>query len=212
MGRAHHGYALSTIEQGVYAVQRWGADLGVEALSADAEVKRAMKVAARLAVPAGRQKLPLDRGDLRAVVYHLASKGQEDYIAVRDRAMMLLGWAGILRCSEMVGIHWEHIRFSGSGVMINIPRSKTDQAGQGQWVFVAACKQNGIMCPVIALQWLRDFYIRQGERQPVGPVFRGRAGWREVCPCQGHGGRAALQAVGDSGCAGLAVVCSAFAA
>lgn len=60
IGRAQHGNALSTIEQGVHAVQRWGADVGIEHLAADAEVWRALKVAAKLTVPPGRQKLPLD--------------------------------------------------------------------------------------------------------------------------------------------------------
>jgi hypothetical protein len=40
--------------------QQWGADLGIEGLSADAEAKRTWMVAARVAVPAGRQQLPLD--------------------------------------------------------------------------------------------------------------------------------------------------------
>jgi len=115
IGRAQHGYALSTIEQGVYAVQRWGADLGIEQLAANSEVQRALKVAARLAVPTGRQKLPLDRRDLRLAVYELASRGQQDYVSVRDRAMLLLGWSGMFRSSELVGIDWEHVPSASQG-------------------------------------------------------------------------------------------------
>jgi hypothetical protein len=37
VGRAMQGYALSTIEQGVYAVARWGADLTCEALAGDGQ-------------------------------------------------------------------------------------------------------------------------------------------------------------------------------
>lgn len=67
------------------------------------------------------------------MVYGMASRGQQDschisYVAVRDGALMLLGWAGMFRSSELVGVEWEHVKFSGSGVMIHIPRSKTDQA------------------------------------------------------------------------------------
>jgi integrase len=175
IGRAQHGYALSTIEQGVYAVQRWGVDLGMDPMSSDKEVQRASKVAAKIAVPAGSQKLPLDRRDLRSVVYELASRGQTDYVAVRDRALFLLGWAGMFRSSELVGIDWADVQFKQSGVMIYVPQSKTDQAGQGQWVFVAACEREGLMCPVVALQWLREFYVQQGESVSVGTVFRGRA-------------------------------------
>ena len=139
-------------------------------------MQRALKVAARLAVPAGRQKLPLSRSDLRRAVYELASRGQEDYVGVRDRALLLLGWAGMFRSSELVGVDWEHIAFRDAGVMVYVPRSKTDQAGQGAWVFVASCREDGVMCPVRALQRLSEFYIMQGERFPVGPVFRSRAG------------------------------------
>jgi integrase len=177
MGRADHGYALSTIEQGVYAVQRWGLDLGVEALAADREVQRALKVAARLAVP-GQQKLPLDRRDLRKVVAELAGWGPSNYIGVRDRALFLVGWAGMFRSSELVGVRWEHVRFTRKGVLIYLPRSKTDQAGKGAWVFIAACPDDGLMCPVLALKWLREFYIQQGESGQTGPVFRGRGGVR----------------------------------
>jgi integrase len=149
--------------------------LGLESLSADAEVQRALKVAAKQAVPAGRQKLPLSRPTLRSIVSALASRGQQDYVGVRDRAMFLLGWAGMFRSSELVGVEWEHLRFFGSGVMIYIPRSKTDQAGEGQCVFVASCQADGLLCPVVALKWLREFYVRQGESSPTGPVFRSRA-------------------------------------
>lgn len=54
IGRAEHGYALSTIEQGVYAVARMALDQGVEGLTSDLEVKRAMKVACKLAGPCGQ--------------------------------------------------------------------------------------------------------------------------------------------------------------
>jgi len=57
-----------------------------------------------------------------------------------------------------------------------VSRSKTDQAGQGAWVFLASCEAEGLMCPVVALRWLQAFYVRQGESDPSGPVFvAGRA-------------------------------------
>lgn len=150
IGRAEHGYALSTIEQDVYAVARWGADRGVSGLAADPEVQRALKVAAKKAVPQGQQKLPLDRRDLREILFSLAVMGDEDYVGVRDQALFLLGWAGMFRSSELVGIQWRDVVFASSGgVMVYIPQSKTDQAGQGAWVFVAECAQE----PICALCW-----------------------------------------------------------
>jgi integrase len=138
-----------------------------------------MAVAAKIAIPAGKQKLPLDRRDLRLVLVDLAARGGDDHIAVRDRALFSLGWAGLLRSGELVGVDWEHVDFRSSGVMLYIPRSKTDQAGQGAWVFVAECEEDGLMCPVVALRWLRHYYVQRGEAQPSGTVFRSWPGQRK---------------------------------
>jgi len=175
VGRAVQGYALSTIEQGVYAVARWGADLGSGQLANDGEVRRALKVAAKLAVPKGRQKLPLDRRDLRRIVYELAARGDADFTGVRDRAMFLLGWVGMFRSSELVGVDWQDLSFAETGgALVHVPRSKTDQAGQGAWVFVAACPEEPLMCPVASLRVLKAL-LQGGERSLLlkGPVFRG---------------------------------------
>jgi site-specific recombinase XerD len=170
VGRAQHGYALSTIEQGVYAVSRWALDLGVEGLAAELEVRRAMKVAAKLAVPSGQQKLPLDRRDLAAVADMLQKRGSWDFLGARDRALFLVGWSGMFRSSELVGISWEDVRERPKGLLLFMPRSKTDQAGEGAWVFIARCAQEK-MCPVRAVQRLRRFACRDRDGQPVGAVF-----------------------------------------
>jgi hypothetical protein len=45
----------------------------------------------------------------------------------------------MFRCSELVSIKWEHLRFPNrGGVMIFVPGSKTDQGGAGAWVWLAA--------------------------------------------------------------------------
>eukprot|EP00775_Hariotina_reticulata_P001773 gene1773-biopygen3211 len=172
VGRAMNGYALSTIEQGVYAVARWGADLGKEHLSSDFEVRRALKVAAKTAVPKGHQKLPLDRRDLRRVVYHLVGAARDGFVHVRDRALFLLGWAGMFRSSELVGLKWCDVSFTPSaGALLHISRSKTDQGGRGALVFIAPCTHEVLMCPVAALKRLRGLVGTSD-----GPVFTSRAG------------------------------------
>lgn len=180
VGRAMQGYALSTIEQGVYAVARWGADLGREQLASDPEVRRALKVAAKLAVPKGLQKLPLDRRDLRRVVYHLADRGDHEFVGVRDRALFLLGWVGMFRSSELVGVRWRDVCFAESGgALIYVPRSKTDQAGQGAWVFIASCPEESLMCPVAALRSLKALADHGGQQVASGGfVFTGGLGGR----------------------------------
>jgi integrase len=54
-----------------------------------------------------------------------------DLAGLRDRALFLVGLAGAFRRSELVGIDVTHLRFEAIGVRVRIPRSKTDQEGEG---------------------------------------------------------------------------------
>lgn len=83
----------------------------------------------------------------------------------RNRALLLVGFAGAFRRSELVGIDVEHLTFSDEGgVRILVPRSKTDQAGEGQAVWISG---GAALCPVKALKaWLEVGKISSG------PVFR----------------------------------------
>jgi len=98
------------------------------------EVQLGMAVVAKLAPPPGAgQKLPLDRRGLRKVVYDLRALGEGSYLGRRDTALMTVGWAGMFRSSQLVGIGWESVSFtSKGGVLIYVPSSKTDQAGEGR--------------------------------------------------------------------------------
>jgi integrase len=164
VGRAMHGYRLSTIECGVSAVARWGSEQGGGDLTSSPIVQQSLRVAAKYAVPSNQQKLPLDRADLRKVVVGLRER--KDFIGRRDAALFLVGWAVMCRVSELVAINWRDVHFQDSrGVMIYVPSSKTDQAGEGAWVFVAEARDDPVMCPVRALKELQSRY------GGTGPVF-----------------------------------------
>lgn len=84
------------------------------------------------------------------------------FIDLRDRALLLLGFSGAFRRSELVGIDLEHISFDVEGISIHIPHSKTDQAGEGQHVEIPR-KSNAINCPIDALiSWLKASGITSG--------------------------------------------------
>jgi integrase len=172
VGRALHNYRLSTIESGVAAVARWGYECGMEGLSSDPLVKHALRVAARVAVPSsGNQKLPLDAADLAKVVRMLQDRG--DFIGDRDAALFLVGWAGMFRCSELAAMEWRSLQFvEGQGIMVYVPSSKTDQVGEGAWVFLAQAPagKDPLLCPVRALSVLKQ---RVGSS---GAVFTSYAG------------------------------------
>ena len=84
--------------------------------------------------------------------------------ATRDRALLLIGFAGAFRRSELVALNLEDIEETAEGLRVTIRRSKTDQEGHGH---VIAIPRGVIACPVTALKaWLEAAGITQG------PVFR----------------------------------------
>lgn len=82
----------------------------------------------------------------------------------RDRALLLIGFGGALRRSELVDLKVNDIDWRPGGALLHIGRSKTDQEGKGQVVVVP----NGHRLePIAALRaWLEAACIRQG------PLFR----------------------------------------
>lgn len=74
-------------------------------------------------------------------------------IDYRNRALLLVGFFGAFRRSELVGIKWSDITFVPEGMEILVTRSKTDQGGEGQVCAVPA-SDHPFLCPVAALmQW-----------------------------------------------------------
>jgi integrase len=93
--------------------------------------------------------------------------------ASRDRALLLVGFAGGFRRSELAAIKVEDIHEHKRGVTIFVPISKTDQEKQGREVELPfGCQPDTtplaeLICPVRALrQWLKQSGIK------TGPVFR----------------------------------------
>jgi integrase len=112
---------------------------------------------------AQRQVAPILVDDLRAMVGALP----DNLLGVRDRALLLLGFAGAFRRSELVGLDINDIAFTRDGLEINLRRSKTDQDGHGRKIGVAFGSAP-TTCPVRALKdWL------DAARITSGPVLRG---------------------------------------
>ena len=73
-----------------------------------------------------------------------------DAPGLRDRALLLIGYAGALRRVELVGIDRERVGFDATGIRLTLPRSKGDQEGAGALVDVPG-GTNSDTCPVRAL-------------------------------------------------------------
>jgi len=77
-----------------------------------------------------------------------------DPIAMRDKALLLVGWAGALRRSEIAALDRKHAVFTPEGVQLTIASSKTDQEGQGELIPIEPAG-NPDLCPVAALRaWI----------------------------------------------------------
>jgi site-specific recombinase XerD len=82
--------------------------------------------------------------------------------ALRDRALLLLGWTGAFRRSELVALDVEHLTFTPEGVKAYIGKSKTDQSGRGAEVAIPIAR-DADLCAIRAIrEWMTSASITQG--------------------------------------------------
>ena len=111
---------------------------------------------------------PLSLADLRQIV---ATIDHTTVRGVRDTAILLLGFAGALRRSELAALTLADLEAQPGGVLLHLRRSKTDQEARGQVVGVAH-GHHTFTDPVAALDaWL---ILRGGQPGPVFTSLRGR--------------------------------------
>jgi len=92
-----------------------------------------------------KSKKPILINDLKLIIKVI------DKDKIRDKALILIGFAGGFRRSELVNIYKEDIEFVSEGVKILIKRSKTDQSGEGT-IKAIPYFDNQEFCPVLALK------------------------------------------------------------
>jgi site-specific recombinase XerD len=98
-----------------------------------------------------------------------------DTRSIRNNAIILLGFAGGFRRSEIVGLNISDLAFEAGVLRVILRRSKTDQAGEGRTIVIVP-GENPQTCPVAAVRaWLKEADI---EHEGDSPVFRpvGRTG------------------------------------
>ena len=119
--------------------------------------------------------------DLRRIVRLLPA----DLAGVRDKALLLLGFAGAFRRSELVAITLNDLSLSNAGVVVTVRRSKTDQEGAGRDVGIPRSRRSGsTTCPVAALEsWLHEIrkFVNLGAEDPVfRAIDHGKPGRRRL--------------------------------
>ena len=109
-----------------------------------------------------KAKKPILINELKSII-NVIDKDQNEKIRAKNRALILIGFAGGFRRSELVAILFEDIDFVPEGVKIFIKRSKTDQSGEGMTKGIPYFS-NPDYCPVISLKnWLEKSEIKSGK-------------------------------------------------
>ena len=114
-------------------------------------------------------KKPLLINHLKSLINVINDQKIEDIKKLRDKSIILIGFGGGFRRTELISINYEDLEFVPEGVKIIIRRSKTDQFGEGM-IKGLPYFPNETFCPVVNLKkWLEISKIKSG------PIFRGFA-------------------------------------
>lgn len=156
------GYKFNTILRRLATISRRHTVVNAPNPVESGEVSTALGGISRRKANRVRRVDPVVRDDLVKMLSHVdtTKKGK------RDRALLLIGWAGAFRASELAAIDYEDIAWFSEGIVVTVRKSKTDQ----QWKGVQKPIQRAPgspLCPVAALEaWLNTSGIT------MGAVFR----------------------------------------
>ncbi|MGA1860965.1 tyrosine-type recombinase/integrase [Azospirillum sp. 11R-A] len=104
---------------------------------------------------------------------------------VRDTALVLVGFAGALRRSELCSLTWGDVRSAAGGLTVTLRTSKTDRDAKGQSVGIP--RVGGPLCPVAALTAWRKALLAAGHTVSTSdPVFRDVSRWGHVAAAALH--------------------------
>ena len=108
-------------------------------------------------------KKPLLIKDLKLLIQAIDKSKEKNIRKIRDKALVLIGFSGGFRRSELVDIEHEDIEFVEEGVKIFVKRSKTDQSGEGMTKAIPYF-ENINFCPVKALKkWVVAAELKDGK-------------------------------------------------
>jgi integrase len=153
---------VGSIQRRMNAIAEAHKAVGVDSPTHHAMVANTMKGIRRTLGTAPAQKSPTLTDDIRAMV----DATDAGIIGVRDRALVLLGFAGAFRRSELVSLDVADCALGKDGLTVALRRGKTDQDGAGRKIGIPY-GSNPETCPVRTLQaWIEIAGITSG------PLFR----------------------------------------
>ncbi len=135
-------------------------------------VKKVLKGNRRLHAKPKHKAKALDLNSLKRLIEHLDSQ-RSSTKKIRDKALILIGYFGGFRRSELATLTMENISWHSDGMIINLTKSKTNQECDDQ--LRAIPSSNPPFCAVYALKkWLQIAKITEGF------IFRGVTRWEHV--------------------------------
>jgi integrase len=157
---ADSGLKAASIEQARWAINARHKLNGLPAPGDTEQVKVVVAGIKRTIGSRQTQKAALTIEHLRGVTF------ADTLTGMRDKALLLVGFAAGLRRSEISTLCVENLEYLEDGVRIHIPSSKTDQEGRGEFVDIVP-SVNPAACPVAALSdWLGASAILSGALFP----------------------------------------------
>jgi len=156
-----NGRSVATIERALVALGHAAVACGLPSPRSHPALLEVVRGARRRIGVAPRQKRAITVAQLRAMSLSLG----EGKRALRDRALLVAGYAGAFRRSELVALDLEDVSWTEQGVLLRVRRSKTDQEGKG----TSKALPTGSSAATCPSRTLRAWLEVRGEA--AGPVF-----------------------------------------
>ncbi|UZE94527.1 tyrosine-type recombinase/integrase [Alkalimarinus alittae] len=171
-----HAESLNTrtLEVRLTALSQWHRFQGFNDPAQDPTVRKTLKGIGRTHGKPKKKAQALRLQDMVTMLTHLNQQAPS-LKRTRDKALLLIAYFGGFRRSELVMIEAGHLSWEPEGLIIELPKSKTDQEGKG--MLRAIPYGSKTVCPVTSLkEWLADSDISEG------PVFRPVNRWGQLQP------------------------------
>lgn len=153
-----------TLHRRLTAIKQWHLTQGFADPTSHPYIRKTITGIKNIHGKPKEKALALTLDDLKKIVLILSKSVR--LIDIRNNALIQLGFFGAFRRSELIAIKWEDVTFSKEGIEIIIPRSKTDQSGEGQ--VCAIPNGNDSVCAVRALKLWQEY-----SGLSEGYIFRG---------------------------------------
>lgn len=155
------GLKPASISRKVAAIKHHHRQAGLQSPTDSEPVKAAVAGIKRTKGTAQRQVSP---ATIEVIEKLLATCG-DTLIGHRDRALIALGFGAALRRSELVSLRVEDIQVTNKGLVVRLPKSKTDQEGRGQEV--AVLDGSRLQVKRLLSDWLEVSGILTGQVFPL---------------------------------------------